>query len=121
MAGRVHGRQQIMANLSRNMDKMRGRVGTGLRESMRNIADQADPLTPEKTGRMKRNKRVTLRKSGRGGGPQVSIRYREPYAGTQHERTDFKHETGRAKFLQLSVDRNKRTTLDTIKKRARFR
>lgn len=71
--------------------------------------------TPVETGRLAGSASVTI------DGDDATITYDGPYARRQHEELTWRHETGRAKYLELAFIENKDQAVDamaTVLKRA---
>jgi hypothetical protein len=64
--------------------------------------------TPYETGRLAGSAAVTV------DGDEATISYDGPYARYQHERLDLRHETGRAKYLELAVIEEKENAVKVL-------
>lgn len=79
-------------------------------KAMEVIRANAVANTPVETGRLAGSAAITV------DGDQATLTYDGPYARYQHERLDLRHETGRAKYLELAVIEEKDTALDVLGK-----
>lgn len=91
------------------------------------IADRTDPKVPvlEAEGLKKANKQrredpgalLRSRYVRVEGNSQVAIGYSEFYAGWQHERLDYHHEHGEAKFLENTINDDGEEAYDKLAER----
>lgn len=65
------------------------------------VLDSSNRLIPEETGEMERTGDVQV------DGDTASIFYTHPGAAVQHERLDYHHDNGQAKFLEQSTTRTR--------------
>ena len=93
----------------------------GLESFGRLLQTKAEPLTPIKTGALKRAVVAPEALQVAKNGPDkvaMTITVKEPYAKIQHENTSFVHPiAGQAKYLEKPLDQNK-NKLESIFKRA---
>lgn len=66
------------------------------------------PGTPVETGRLAGSASISV------DGNEATLSYDGPYARYQHERLDLRHETGRAKYLELATIEGKDDAVKVI-------
>lgn len=62
------------------------------------VLKEARKLVPRDRGKLSSSGRVEA------DWKSVAVAFRQPYAWIQHERLDFQHEQGQAKYLEAAVD-----------------
>lgn len=72
-------------------------------ESAEAILTESIDETPKDTGTLRRSGTVTEVVIE----PKAVISYSTPYAARQHEELDYRHEVGKAKYLEDPVNRNR--------------
>lgn len=82
-----------------------------LAAAMEVVRANAVANTPVETGRLAGSAAVTV------DGDDATITYDGPYARYQHERLDLRHETGRAKYLELAVIEEKDNAVKVLAQR----
>lgn len=81
-------------------------------EEMVEVMRESRRRAPFEEGELRESEYVTPSSSK--GAPMVEGGYAAPYALVQHERTDFHHKRGEAKFLQRAVDARTSGMLERI-------
>lgn len=112
------GVKNITDNLAKMTKKQRKSGAAGLYAIGNEVMTSAKKQTPVDTGILRKTGYVTLPQDKHGqtfveigfGGPA------EEYSIPQHERTDYVHEAGNAKFLERPVDKSESTILDILAK-----
>lgn len=84
-----------------------------LAEGMEHVRGVSDEQTPIETGRLVGGATVEVDVEQH----QASLSYPGPYARAQHERLDYRHEHGNAKFEENALRSEGRTAIDIIAKR----
>lgn len=74
----------------------------------------AAPYTPVETGRLVGSASIAV------DGDDATLSYDGPYARYQHERLDLRHETGRAKYLELATIEGKDEAVRVVGERLGF-
>lgn len=78
-------------------------VPVGLRTGMEFLKEAAVERTPIEEGTLRAGARVDVDVQDGGNGATGSITYPGPYARYQHEKLSLRHETGQAKYLEVTL------------------
>lgn len=124
MTFRIFGINDARDTLSRLVDEAEDEMGGALREEGEDIMSTSKPLVPVDLG--------VLRASGFVDGPikiapkkmRVTLGYggaASAYALIQHERTDYHHTSGQAKYLEQPMRSAERGMGQRLKRRIRLR
>lgn len=87
---------------------LEARQPEALAAAMEVVRANAVANTPVETGRLAGSAAVTV------DGDDATITYDGPYARYQHERLDLRHETGRAKYLELAMLEEKENAVKVL-------
>lgn len=98
---------KLAAKLAESLD-------SSVQESLDHLLGRSNDNAPEKSGDLKRSGRVN--KMGPGEGEVV---YDSEYARVQHERLDFHHDRGGAKFLEKAMIEESRTIFNMMANQVR--
>lgn len=69
----------------------------GLQDAAKQVLKRARELAPKDTGAMRKTGKVSV------DDVYVNVRFSGPYAWLQHERLDWQHKVGQAKYLEQAV------------------
>lgn len=96
------GRRPLIGALNREIRNIKNRTAKGVRKAADRVVADAIPRTPVDLGDLQNSYTVNL--NTRSDGITATIQNDKVYAVAQHERLDFKHTTGEAKFLEKAVE-----------------
>lgn len=107
------------------MAKLRGGEQRGVEEATRLVAEQSDRNAPKDTGRLVESRQTKVEE--RGGQVRGEISYGkgldDPRAVINHEKTEIRHTSGAAKYLERALaselPKVRRAIADEIKKELR--
>lgn len=101
-------RIEVHLNIDQQLADLAAAQPAALATAMEVVRVAAVAGTPVETGRLAGSAAVTV------DGDEATITYDGPYARYQHEGLDFRHETGRAKYLELAVIEEAQNAVDTL-------
>ena len=120
----MKGLDEVLANLSREVQAIEGRTREGMTEVGMFIEGEAVDITPQRKGVLANSAFHDTDSGAAGSGPRVRIGYTAKYAPYGHEMPESfnytKPGTG-PKFLEKAIKRNLRTILEIIRDSARVR
>ena len=120
----MKGLDEVLANLSREVQAIEGRTREGMTEVGMFIEGEAVEITPQRKGVLANSAFHDTDSGVAGSGPRVRIGYTAKYAPYVHEMPESfnytKPGTG-PKFLEKAIKRNLRTILEIIRDSARVR
>lgn len=89
---------QISANLTKEIEKIKGATVTGLYEAGLMIEREAMERTPKDTGNLRKNFKTIRHKK------DVEIKNKANYSLYVHENLEAHHPIGEAKFLENAIE-----------------
>ena len=113
------GREEVLRNLKRALDRVREGARAGLEEAGRLIEERSRARTPVATGAL-RDSAYTAAGETAASDPAVEVGYTAAYAAFVHEDLEARHETGEAKFLERAVQESEDDVVRIVRERARI-
>lgn len=114
MATRIKGKEQIQAAIDKATARYRKAVEAAVYQEGLDLIATSVRMVPVDTGRLRASHYVAPPERG-----LVEVGYGADYAVPVHERTEVRHVTGEAKFLEKAVDRHRRGYTSRIAERSR--
>jgi len=120
----MKGLDEVLANLSREIQAIEGRTRAGMEEAAVFIKGEAVETTPQRKGILANSAFHDTDNGAGGSGPRLRVGYSADYAPYVHEMPEgfnyTKPGTG-PKFLEKAVRNNLRTILEILRDSARVR
>lgn len=114
MALSIKGKDLVQQALKKADKRYKDALGAAVYQKGLAILADAVKLTPVDTGRLRASHYATPPEAG-----VVEIGFGADYALPVHERTEVRHTTGEAKFLQKAVDKHRSGYADWIARQTR--
>jgi hypothetical protein len=114
----VRGADKIKAAMKQSIGTVNEAIGAAIYEEAQDIISKSVPLVPVDSGRLRASHYVAPPKDS-SKGPTVEMGYGTTYAIPVHERTDVRHVTGQAKYLEQPVAAAKSGYASRIAERTR--
>ncbi len=87
----------------------------GVQAAAEHLEQASNELVPDLTGALQASSRVSVDRSA----AEAAVSYDDPAAVVQHERLDFRHDDGQAKFLEQPLHTERRELLQAIARELR--
>jgi predicted RNA-binding protein with PUA-like domain len=87
----------------------------GVQAAAQHLEQASNALVPDLTGTLQASSRVSVDRSA----AQAAVSYDDPAAVPQHERLDFRHDDGQAKYLEQPLHSEQRELLEAMAREMR--